>query len=57
MEKGKRENDGPEENGACKFITDRVGVYCGQRSGRGPAVVEEAEDVNGVQPLAEWEEE
>ena len=37
-----RENGGPEENGACKFTTNRIGVYSGECSGRCPAIVEEA---------------
>jgi hypothetical protein len=54
---GMEREDGPVENGACEFVADGVGVHCGQRSGRGPAVVEEAEDVDGMQALAEGEKE
>lgn len=61
MEYGKMGNregdDGPVENGAGKLISNRVGVYCGQRSSRGPTIVEEAKHINGMQSLAEREEE
>lgn len=52
-----RESGGPEEDSAREFISYRVGVYCGQGSGRGPAIVEEAKDINGMQTLAEREKE
>lgn len=53
----RRENDGPEENGACKFTTNRIGVYSGEGSGRCPAIVEEAKHINGMQSFAEREKE
>jgi hypothetical protein len=28
-EESRRETDTPAQNGDCKFIVDRVGVYCG----------------------------
>lgn len=53
----RRETGRPEENGARKFITDRVGVYSGEGSGRCPAIVEKAKDINGMQSFAEREKE
>lgn len=57
MSSGEGGDDGPVENRACEFVANRVGVYSSEGSGRGPAIVEEAEEIYGMESLAEWEEE